>query len=294
MNNKEQKVYYIYRDSKCRYRATQYRDKTNEYGDIVNVISCSDEPSFVRQCLMYGIPDRSIKIMVAKDLQDLAKSDTILDDITNQEKELSKELDKLLTESNKRVSELNSEISLIKALKKYTNAVTKGKYSHELITFIDRIEFSGRSGRYLDDEILNFITQVLEVDYNSIKAKGLLEWQQENSDTLFKTLRVKHTDKGIISNKINEKDYQLTKAKNLGEYSNQITLSAMLGNLMDNADNVSMYYILLGTETPNCNCLAYDIAIMYQMLNNLSKNQKANLIKGYNNFIKEVDKIDNI
>ena len=40
MDNKEQKMYYIYRDNKCRYRATESKDKTAKYGDIVNVISC--------------------------------------------------------------------------------------------------------------------------------------------------------------------------------------------------------------------------------------------------------------
>ena len=294
MDNKEQKMYYIYRDNKCRYRATESKDKTAKYGDIVNVISCSDESSFIRQCLMYAIPDKSIKYMVAKDLQGLPKSSDLINKINNEEKKLTKELNELLKESNKRVKELNAEIELAKILKKYTNSVSKGKFSQELITFIDRIEFNNKCGGFLDDETLNFIIQVLETDYNVIKKQGFLGWQFENSDDIFKTLRVKHNDKGIVNIKLNEEDYQLTKAKNLGEYSNQITLCAMLTNLMDNTDNISMYYSLLDTETPTCNCLAYDIGIIYQMLKNLSKNQKANLIKGYNNFIKDLDKLNNL
>ena len=292
MDNKDERMYYIYKDNKCRYRATE--DKNDKYGDIVNVISCSDEATFIRQCLMYGIPDKGIKYMLAKDLHELPKSADFITNINEKEKELTNELEELLMESNKKAKELTAEIELAKILKKYTNSISKGKYSQELITFIDRIEFNNKCGGFLDDETLNFIIQVLEIDYNAIKKQSFLDWQLENSVDIVKTLRVKHKDKGVENIKLNEEDYQLTKARNLGEHSNQTILRAMLTNLMDNTDNISIYYSLLDTETPICNCLAYDIGIIYQMLKNLSKNQRANFIKGYNNFIKDLDRLNNL
>lgn len=292
MINKEERMYYIYRDNKCRYRASE--SKNYKFGDIVNVISCSDEPSFIRQCLMYGIPDKGIKYMVSKDLQALPKSEDLTTKINEEEKRISKELEELIVESNKKVKELNIELEMAKMLREYTNSVSKGKFSQELLTFLYRICFQSMNGELLDDETLNFIIDVLKADYGIIKKIGFLDWQYDNSIDKFKTLNVKCKDRGIAVIKLNEEDYNLTLAKNEGRYANQITLTAMLTNLMDNTKGICMYYSLLDTETPSCNCLAYDIGIMYQMLTKLSKNQKANLIKGYNKFIKQIIKTNNI
>lgn len=285
MKDIKQKMYYIYRDGKFRYTALERKAETSGYGEIVNLIHCNDKQSFIRQCLMYNIPDKNIKYMVEHNLEGLAGTSDLVEEIKVKEKEYTNELEELLLESRKRTQELTDKIDFTKKLREYVSSVSNGKHSQGVVALMSRVIPYNPRNEELDDETLSFIEKVLEKDYRAIKEQGMMNWQLDNGEVKFKTYYVKGAKGEVKARELNEEDYQLTLAKNIGGEATRLTLYSMKEGKVQEEDNICVYYTIADEETFTSNYLAHDIVMIYEMITSLSKNQRANLIKGYNNFL---------